>query len=120
MNFSNPSAVESICQTLRLADYPRSLNRARIDSLFNGSPPYTDQEVSENNIAINVNSLESCKLAHDARSQFSNAIMKPGAFFTARTDMGPVHKRQKYGYHCQSRGEQDNEEVSALLRDVAL
>lgn len=97
MNFSNPSAVESICQTLRLADYPRSLNRARIDSLFNGSPPYTDQEAAENRIEINVNSLESCKLAHDARSQFSNAIMKPGAFFTARTDMGPVHKRQKYG-----------------------
>jgi len=97
MNFSNPLAVESICQTLRLADYPRSLNRARIDSLFNGSPPYTEQEAAENHIEINVNSLESCKLAHDARSQFSNAIMKPGAFFTARTDMGPVHKRQKYG-----------------------
>lgn len=97
MNFSNASAIESICQTLRLADYPRSLNRARIDSLMNGSPPYSAQEESENNIAINVNSLEGTKLAHDARSQFANAFQKPGAFFTARTDMGAVHKRQKYG-----------------------
>jgi len=97
MNFSTPAVIESICQQLRLADYPRSLNRARIDSLFNGSPPYSAQEEAENNIAINVNSLEGTKLAHDARSQFANAFQKPGAFFTARTDMGPVHKRQKYG-----------------------
>jgi hypothetical protein len=97
MNFSTPAVIESLCYQLRLADYPRSLNRARIDSLFNGSPPYSDQEEAENNIAINVNSLEGTKLAHDARSQFANAFQKPGAFFTARTDMGPVHKRQKYG-----------------------
>jgi len=97
MNFSTPAVVESLCQQLRLADYPRSLNRARIDSLFNGSPPYSDLEERENNIAINVNSLEGTKLAHDARSQFANAFQKPGAFFTARTDMGPKHKRQKFG-----------------------
>ena len=97
MQFSTPAVIESLCYQLRLADYPRSLNRARIDSLFNGSPPYSDQEERENNIAINVNSLEGTKLAHDARSQFANAFQKPGAFFTARTDMGPVHKRQKYG-----------------------
>jgi hypothetical protein len=54
-------------------------------------------EERENNIAINVNSLEGTKLAHDARSQFANAFQKPGAFFTARTDMGPKHKRQKFG-----------------------
>lgn len=97
MNFSSAAAIESICQQLRLADYPRSLNRARIDSLMNGSPPYSAEEERENNIAINVNSLEGTKLAHDARSQFANAFQKPGEFFTARTDMGPVHKRQKYG-----------------------
>jgi len=97
MNFSTPAVVESLCQQLRLADYPRSLNRARIDSLFNGSPPYSDLEERENNIAINVNSLEGTKLAHEARSQMANAFQKPGAFFTARTDMGPKHKRQKFG-----------------------
>lgn len=82
---------------MKLSDYPRALNRARINDLFNGTPPYTPDEERDNNIAINVNSLEGTKLAHDARSQFSNAFQKPGAFFTARTDMGPVHKRQKWG-----------------------
>jgi len=97
MNFSTPAVVESICYQFRLADYPRSLNRARVDSLFNGSPPYDQTEERENNIAINVNFLEPTKLAHDARSQFQNAFQKSGQFFTCRTDMGPVHKRQKYG-----------------------
>lgn len=81
---------------MRLADYPRAQNRARINSLFDGTPPYSDQEERENNIAINVNFLEATKVGHDARQQFANAFQKPGKFFTARTDFGPVHKRQKW------------------------
>lgn len=82
---------------MKQADYPRATNRARINELFNGFPPYTEEEVSENNLAVNVNFLESTRLAHDARSQFNNAFTKPGNYFTARTDMGPRHKRSKYG-----------------------
>lgn len=82
---------------MREADYPRAQNRTRIDELFNGFPPYTPAEVEENNIVVNVNFLESTRLAHDARAQFNNAFMKPGNFFTLRTDMGPVHKRKQYG-----------------------
>jgi hypothetical protein len=40
--------------------------------------------------------LEATKVGHDARQQFTNAFSKPGKFFTARTDFGPVHKRQKW------------------------
>jgi hypothetical protein len=97
MQFKTAASIEQIVWQMKLADYSRSLNRSRINSLYNGAPPYTDQEATENNIAINVNSLEPTKLAHDARSQFNNAFLKPGQYFTARTDMGPVHKRQKYG-----------------------
>lgn len=97
MNFKSAAVIEQIVWQMKLADYSRSLNRSRINSLYNGAPPYTEQEATENNIAINVNSLEPTKLAHDARSQFNNAFLKPGQYFTARTDMGPVHKRQKYG-----------------------
>lgn len=82
---------------MKQADYPRGVNRARINELFNGFPPYTEQEVQENNLAVNVNFLEPTRLAHDARSQFYNAFMKPGNYFTARTDMGPKHKRSLYG-----------------------
>ncbi len=97
MNFKTASVIESLTWTMRLADYPRAQNRARINSLFDGSPPYSDQEERENNIAINVNFLESTKVSHEARQQFSNAFMKPGKFFTARTDNGPAHKRSKWG-----------------------
>jgi hypothetical protein len=97
MKFKDAASVEQIVWALRLGDYPRSLNRARINSLFNGSPPYDPQEQKENNIEISVNFLEGTKLAHDARSQMANAFLKPGQYYTCRTDMGPVHKRQKYG-----------------------
>lgn len=97
MKFKNASEVESICWQLRQADYPRGTNRARINELFNGFPPYSPEEVKENGIEVNVNFLESTRLGHDARSQFMNAFTKPGLFFTARTDMGPVSKRQKWG-----------------------
>lgn len=96
MNFKTASVIESLTWTMRLADFPRAQNRARINSLFDGSPPYSDQEERENNIAVNCNFLEATKVGHDARQQFTNAFQKPGKFFTARTDFGPVHKRQKY------------------------
>lgn len=97
MKFKTAALIEQIVWEMKLSDYPRSLNRARINGLMNGEPPYTADEERENNVAVNVNFLEATKLAHDARSQMANAFMKPGQFFTARTDMGPVHKRQKYG-----------------------
>ncbi len=97
MDFKRAAAIESICWQFRLADWPRAQNRALINALFDGVPPYSDQEVRENNIALNINWLEGTKVAHDARQQFANAFQKPGKFFTARTDAGPVHKRQQWG-----------------------
>jgi hypothetical protein len=82
---------------MRQADYPRGLNRARINNLFNGFPPFSEAEVEENEIEVNINELSGPVAAHDARSQFYSAVMKPGQFFTARTDAGPRHKRQEYG-----------------------
>lgn len=78
------------------ADYPRRLARARINSLFNGVPPYSQKEVEENSINVNVNYLEGTRLSHDARSQFYSAFLKPGVYFKATTDRGAVHKRAEY------------------------
>jgi hypothetical protein len=96
MQFKQADEVSSICWQLREADYDRGLNRARINNLFNGWPPYSPQEVEENGVEINVNYLESTVIGHDARSQFYQAFLKPGNFFKLTTDMGPVHNRQKY------------------------
>jgi len=95
--FDDARELDQLCYAIRLSDYPRGLNRKRIDDLFNGVPPFTDEEVEQNQTAVNVNWLESVRLAHDARSQFNNAFLKPGQFFTMRTDYGPPHKRAKYG-----------------------
>lgn len=96
MKFSDPQAVDQICYSMRLSDFPRALNRTRINELMNGFPPYTEQEVEENGIVVNVNHLEATNRAHDARSQFYQAFLKPGNYFACKTDSGPAHKRQKW------------------------
>jgi hypothetical protein len=95
MKFEDADLVQSIAWQLRYGDWSRANNRARINSLFNGAPPYTADEVEANNINVNVNFLEATSLSHDARSQFAAAFQKPGNYFKASTDRGPVHKRQE-------------------------
>jgi hypothetical protein len=94
--FKDASSIESVVWDMKLADLPRSSNRARINELFNGNPPYSDEEQIENNITTNVNWLDGTKIAHDARQQFSQAFLKPGNFFTVKLDSGPIHKRQEW------------------------
>ena len=92
-SFDNAELVGSICWQIRTADYPRGMNRARINDLFNGKPPFSEEAVERDNIAINVNPLTGTRLAHDARAQFYSAFLKPGRFFTASVDTGPQHHR---------------------------
>lgn len=94
MKFDNAQQVQQICWEMRTGDWPRGRNRARINQIFNGVPPYSESEVIENNIAINVNFLEATRISHDARTQFYGAFLKPGNYFKATTDAGPDHKRQ--------------------------
>lgn len=96
MKFTDSSAVEQVVWQLKLADFPRAQNRALINELFNGMPPYTEDEVRDNNIATNVNFLHSTKVAHDARRQFGQAFLVPDPLFTVSVDHGPVYDRQKY------------------------
>ena len=95
MRFEDAELVQSIAWQLRYGDWSRAKNRARINALFNGQPPYSQEEVEENNINVNTNFLEATSLGHDARSQFAAAFQKPGNYFKASTDRGPVHKRQE-------------------------
>lgn len=82
---------------MRQADYPRALNRTAINQLFNGQPPWSDTEAEENQITVNYNGLDGCRIAHDARSQFAQNFQKPGKYFNATVDMGPKHRRQSWG-----------------------
>lgn len=96
MKFTHPEAVESLVWQFRLSEFPRGENRARINSLFQGNPPYSETEVNEDNIATNVNFLRPTKLAHDARRQFNNAFLAPDPLFQVNVDHGGAHHRQEW------------------------
>lgn len=89
MRFDDAQLLESVLWDLRQADWVRGKNRARIDDLFNGKPPFSNDEENK----VNVNFLEGTSLAHDARSQLSGIFLKPGQFFRLMTDSGDRHKR---------------------------
>ena len=95
MNFKTATAITQVTWQMRLSDYHRSRNRALIDSLANGAPPYTDEEAARNAKEINVNDLTLTRISHDARLQLYQAFFKPGDFFRARTDGGAVAKRNE-------------------------
>ncbi len=97
MDFQTASAVEMVAWQLRLADWPRARNRARLNDLYNGFPPYTEDEQRQNRIATNVNFLEGTKLLHDARRQLGTALTSSNQFFTVNLDYGPVWKRREWG-----------------------
>ena len=96
MDFNDASAVEQVCYSIRLSDWPRAKNRVRIQNLFNGVAPFDEATAEENGIKINVNPLTATVLGHDARAQFYNAFLRPGRFFDARTDCGPKFKRTNF------------------------
>lgn len=96
MEFKDAEQVQQIAWEMRQADWPRDVNRTRINELNNGYPPYSGDEERTNNINVNVNFLESTRQLHDARMQMNQGILKPGYFFEARTDAGPVNKRSTW------------------------
>jgi hypothetical protein len=96
MNFSTASLVEQVIWEMRSADYPRASNRALIDRLFDGFPPWTAEEAESARINTNVNFLDGPKLAADARRSYYNAFIKPANFFTMTLDAGPPRLRSTW------------------------
>ena len=87
---------------MRLADWPRAQNRARINNLANGWPPYDESEVAANKIAVNYNDLSLSNISHAARRQLSNALITPDPLFTVELDYGPVWQRRDWASIIQS------------------
>jgi hypothetical protein len=96
MKFKTAAAVENVVWQMRLADWPRARNRARINDLFNGAPPYSEEAVRQNGINTNVNSLEAPHESMAARGQFGNALVTPDPLINIELDYGPVYKRRDW------------------------
>lgn len=96
MNFKTGSSVETVVWNMLLNSQVRAGNRALINSLANGAPPYTEQQAKENHISTNVNSLEQTELLFSARRHISNAICSADPLFSINLDYGPVHKRREW------------------------
>lgn len=96
MKFSNAGYVENVVWFMKLADLPRGANRAKIDRLANGLPPFGERDRETREGRTNVNFLEFPELCADARRSYYNAFLKPGQFFNVSLDSGPVHKRDEW------------------------
>lgn len=96
--FDHPGTVNEVVWDMRLADLPRAEDRATLQRLFSGNPPYDEEKAEENNIEINYNDLEGPNMLMQARRQWNNAMLKPGNFFNITLDSGPVIKRSEDGH----------------------
>lgn len=97
MRFDSAARCEEIIWMMRLADEPRAADRTVLLKLYNGSPPFSEEQAEENQIQVNINDLAGTNLISAARRQWNNAFLKPSNFFTARPDFGPGHKRSEWG-----------------------
>ena len=97
MNFSSPNLVEDVLWSLREADSKPGQNRAQIQRIFEGFPPWTPDEVADNGIRTNANFLDAPKLAADARRSYYNAFLKPKNYFSMALDSGPRRSRASWG-----------------------
>lgn len=95
-DFNDARLLDQTAYDMVLADYPRSLQRALINSSANGQPPYTEKEADESGIKINVSDLSMVRLCQQARSQYNNGFLNQARYFSTQTDMGPKHKRSLY------------------------
>lgn len=95
---------------MRLADWPRAQNRARINNLANGWPPYSESEVAAQKLAVNYNDLSLSNIAHNARRQLSNALITPDPLFSVELDYGPAWRGREWGGLIQN-------ELNKIIRD---
>jgi len=97
MDFDKASDVEQVCWDLKWHDQLAAADRMLVNRLFDGRPPYTDEEVAENQIEVNKNDLTAPRVAHQAIRQYERALLSPEQLFTVTLDYGPVWKRQEWG-----------------------
>lgn len=95
-DFSDANRVMAILDSMQTVENNRAMDRALIDTLFNGKRPFTDEEVKKHQIRINVNWNEGNKILQDANRQVNNATIYPGKFVNLQCNDGPLEERDGY------------------------
>lgn len=96
MSFTSCPDIQSLVQQMVVSDLWRGQNRANINMLYNGFPPYTPQEQIDNRIDFNVPTLAGTRIIAAARQTWNNAFQRPTRYFDAVATTGPVFKRQEW------------------------
>lgn len=96
MRFDTAERVEEVVWNMRLAEQPRAENRATLNRMYNGQPPFDESTAEENGVQVNRNFLEGVNLLAQGRRQWNNAFLKPGNYFNVSLDGGPPHKRREW------------------------
>jgi hypothetical protein len=93
MNFSSPTKVLDTIRRSDEVERDRSLNRVKVNELFNAVPPLSDSEAKQMGLEINVNWGEAAVLGQHGRRQYATAFLKPSNFFKISIPLAPPEKR---------------------------
>lgn len=94
--FSSVEKVLSVIKPMEDIERYRASDRAKIDGLFNGKRPYTDDECEKHGIVINVNWGEGKRIMRDAMNQLNQALLHPGILFNCTLEDGQIDKRDEW------------------------
>ena len=97
MEFQTASSVEAVVYDMLLADFYRARNRVQINNLFNGFPPFSEEQVEQNQLDTNYNDLSATRIGQQARAQFGNALINPNPLVNVELDYGPVYRKREWG-----------------------
>jgi len=95
-NWGTPEKVDMLLEQLQRDETVRATDRALVDNLANGGPPWTEAEAQQFQIQVRVNWLELTRKLMDATAQINNAFIPNGDFFSAFSESGNVTKKDKW------------------------
>lgn len=96
-NFSTADKVADVIVQMKIPELIRSQNRANIDGLFNGLPPFTAQQAKDNQIQWNTNLKQGTVLIQRANRQLENAILNTGKPFNISLPDAPAKDADRWG-----------------------
>src|SRR5260221_190667 len=97
MNFTTAERVQAV---IRMGDDVariQSVNRTKVNNLFNGFPSPSEDECAKAGIRIRVNWGEAARIAQLGTRQYKTAFLGPKNFFRVTVPNAPIEKQADWG-----------------------